>query len=401
MTVNGPSFFAVFAGIAGIYISQSVLAGVTFQALPAIMRSTGAALDQIGIVFLAMVPWALKFLWSPAIERLRRGQGTRTRTIVICGQVAVALILVIVGASGAGDFLQVFCLLLAAATVAATIDIPVDGTAVEQLQPEKRGWGNTAQVGGAYLGFVIGGGVYLWGVDAFGFALATYGLAILILVITLPFTLLTYVLPQITVGEHRASLHYAWQRREVKLGLLLVLVCGFGPRVTLSLSGPFMIDNGVSLSLLGTINGAAALFAGLTGTVFGGLLSHWFPPGRAVVAAVAVEALAIMAMVIVASRESPELMMMISVNLVLTGSMAMAFVTIYSLLMRGCSLKQAGVDFTIFQAADAGVAALGGMLGGQLAASMGYVNVFALATLTTALAVAFCASTAASIVRTD
>ncbi|MEM6496650.1 MAG: MFS transporter, partial [Pseudomonadota bacterium] len=290
---------------------------------------------------------------------------------------------------------------LAAATVAATIDIAVDGMAVEQLRPEKRGWGNTAQVGGAYLGFVIGGGVYLWGVDAFGFTWATYGLAFLILGITLPFTFLTYVLSHTEVGEHRASLRYAWQRREVKLGLLLVLVCGFGPRVTLGLSGPFMIDNGVSLSLLGTINGAAALIAGLTGTLLGGLLSHWFSPGRAVVVAVAAEALAILAMLTVALGETPELVVLISVNLALTGSMAMAFVTIYSLLMRGCSLRQAGVDFTVFQAADAGVAALGGMLGGQMAASMGYVNVFALATLATAMAVIFCTATAAYVVSID
>ena len=69
---KGASPFAVLTAVGGLYIAQSVIGGVTWIGLPAIMRSEGVPLDRIGLVSLIVLPWALKFLWSPAVERCRR-----------------------------------------------------------------------------------------------------------------------------------------------------------------------------------------------------------------------------------------------------------------------------------------------------------------------------------------
>lgn len=63
---KGASPFAVLTAVGGLYIAQSVIGGVTWIGLPAIMRSEGVPLDRIGLVSLIVLPWALKFLWSPA-----------------------------------------------------------------------------------------------------------------------------------------------------------------------------------------------------------------------------------------------------------------------------------------------------------------------------------------------
>lgn len=53
---------AVLAAVGGLYVAQSVIGGITWIGLPAIMRSEGVPLDRIGLVSLIVLPWALKFL---------------------------------------------------------------------------------------------------------------------------------------------------------------------------------------------------------------------------------------------------------------------------------------------------------------------------------------------------
>jgi MFS transporter (putative signal transducer) len=61
--------------------------------------------------------------------------------------------------------------------------------------------------------------------------------------------------------------------------------------------------------------------------------------------------------------------------------MAFGFVCLYSLLMGYSSQRQAGVDFTLFQCADALVAALAGFAGGPIAQRAGYPATFSLAAM--------------------
>ncbi|MDV2983782.1 UNVERIFIED_CONTAM: hypothetical protein Q9R58_05640 [Methylobacteriaceae bacterium AG10] len=82
----------VLAGIAGLYIAQSVVSGLTFVALPAVMREAGLPLDRIGLTYLVMLPWLLKVLWAPSVERYRLPRSGRQRTvgIVSAGMLAAA-----------------------------------------------------------------------------------------------------------------------------------------------------------------------------------------------------------------------------------------------------------------------------------------------------------------------
>lgn len=73
----------VLAGIAGLYIAQSVVSGLTFVALPAVMREAGLPLDRIGLTYLVMLPWLLKVLWAPSVERYRLPRSGRQRTVGI------------------------------------------------------------------------------------------------------------------------------------------------------------------------------------------------------------------------------------------------------------------------------------------------------------------------------
>ena len=152
--------WGVVGAIGGIYIAQSVIAGVTWSGLPGVLRAQKLPLDQIGLISVLVLPWALKFLWAPRVERFRLPDGGRDRsvTIVTLGAAVVIAALFVVGLIGPSPVLPVLAVLMVAAFATATVDIACDGYAVAALKETEYGWGNAAQVGGAYLGAAIGGG---------------------------------------------------------------------------------------------------------------------------------------------------------------------------------------------------------------------------------------------------
>lgn len=380
-------FARVFLAIGGIYVAQSLVSGMTFQAIPAILRANKLPLEYIGLTSLALLPWALKFAWAPWIERYRHSGPDNSRRIVIAGEVLVAFAILAIALAGFSSLPVLIALLWLAALASATVDIACDGYAVEQLAANRRGWGNTAQVGGAYIGFMLGGGLYLSLVSRIDFPAASLILALAVLLLAAPFALTTNSQTGASAAvSHRASLQFAFARPEVRLGLLLVFICGVGPRIASALVAPFMIDKGVDLALLGTLNGAVAVAAGLVGTALGGGVIHAFGAPRAVGVAIGLQALALAGLCAVSTMAAPPLSALVVGMLGLTTAMAVGFVAIYALLMGASSLRQAGVDFTLFQCADAAVATLGGMSGGLLASRLGYQRVFLVTALVATVA---------------
>ena len=61
-------------GLGGLYVGQSVIGGVIFTGLPAVMRQNGASLNDIALILLTVLPWSFKFLWAPALERFREAR---------------------------------------------------------------------------------------------------------------------------------------------------------------------------------------------------------------------------------------------------------------------------------------------------------------------------------------
>jgi MFS family permease len=68
-----------------LYFSQGLPFGFFTQALPVLMRKLGVSLGAIGLSSLLALPWALKFLWAPAVDRFWIARfGRRKSWIVRC-----------------------------------------------------------------------------------------------------------------------------------------------------------------------------------------------------------------------------------------------------------------------------------------------------------------------------
>lgn len=383
-------------GIAGIYISQTIITALTTQALPSLLRSEGASLTVAGLTALLWAPWGIRFLWAPWMERMRlppRRLERRSRTLLLAGQWVMAAILVMMGllASATGHVslgsFAVWLLagLLLAAVVSASTDVVCDGFTVEQLAGQRRGWGNVVQVGGSYVGAMLGAGGFLLVAGKAGWptALAAAGLTIVLL--GLPMLLLREPpRDQALAGDHRPGLLYALRRPQVQTGLLLMLLSSVGMRLTLGMFGPLILDRGMSLEQVGWLFSSLHIGAGLTGAVLGGVLVRSALGWRAVWIAVGLKAGVLLALTLTAPAAS------LTVLTILAGLtfavLSCVWVALYSALMNLTSPLQAGVDFTVFQSADALLAMAGGVAGGWLTEHLGYHFCFGLASALSVIA---------------
>jgi MFS transporter, putative signal transducer len=377
-----PSPVAVVTAIGGLYVAQSVIGGITWSGLPAVMRDQGASLDNIGLLSLIALPWAFKFLWSPALERFRLSRDGRNNTgwvILIGGAISISGLLAI-GAIGLESLLPVLACLTVVAFAAATVDIACDGYAVQNLKAADHGWGNSAQIGGAYLGSAIGAGLFLVLVAQFDWRIGIWAMAALLAVLGLPFFLApTAPVPRET-RDHSPSIMTALRRSEIRRGLLVCAIYVLAMKVALGMLGPFLIDKGVDLATVGLLNGIGSLFLGAVGALIGGVLVRLFGAKAVLIGALLPQAaaLAFFALYAVHGGWPQSLLMTISM-ISSSGLMATGFVALYALFMDWSDPRQAGVDFTLLQCMDALVSIVSGMVAGFAAEFSGFDTFFATA----------------------
>ncbi|AXV17816.1 MFS transporter (plasmid) [Neorhizobium sp. SOG26] len=365
----------LLAGITGLYIAQSVIGGVTWTSLPAVMREAGVSLDRIGLVSLIALPWVLKFLWAPMVERYRlpRNGGNRSGTIVIFGGLASAVGLIAAGVLDPANWMSLFAVLVVVAFAASTVDIACDGFAVQSLAQKHHGWANAAQVGGAYLGSAVGGGLFLYLVGTSNWQIAAWSMAALVVLLGLPFLFVAARVPTEQSREHVPSLLHSLRRPALRQGLFAAAIFVVALKVSLGMIGPFLVDAGVNLATIGILNGTGSLVIGSAAAIFGGACVRAWGTKPVLILALILQASLLSLLAVSRTTEAlPVSVIMIIAIASSSGVMAFGFVALYAQFMRLSDPRQAGVDFTLFQCADAAVSIVGGVIAGQIAEALGY-----------------------------
>ncbi|RXT57159.1 MFS transporter [Bosea sp. Tri-44] len=371
---------AIVIAIGGLYVGQSIIGGLTFIALPSVLRERGLPLDQIGLTYLAVLPWALKFLWAPAIERYRLPDTgpARSRTIVLATTLISAAGLIAVGLIGPVAFIPLIAVFVLIAFSASTGDIACDGHAVETLSQAHHGWGNAAQVGGAYLGSALGSGLFLVLVARLDWQFATFAMAGLLLLLALPF-LLSPAPVAPTRRTHQPSLKEALRRPEMRSGLLLAAIYVLAQKWGVAMLGPYLVDSGLDLASLGLVNGVGGLAVGFACALLGGALVRLLGARSVLALALVLQAASLAGLAFAAWRGLPQPVVLALALASSSGIMALGFVALYARFMALSDPRQAGVDFTLLQCMDGLVSMAGGIGAGWIAQHFGYGVCFALA----------------------
>uniref|UniRef100_UPI00188B504A MFS transporter n=1 Tax=Vibrio anguillarum TaxID=55601 RepID=UPI00188B504A len=172
------------------------------------------------------------------------------------------------------DQTLLFVGVLILALLSTFADITTDGLAVDELPADQRRFGNVMQVGGAYLGAVFGGGLFIYLTASVSWQNALLLLMALLLFMSLPTTSLFGKLKTVQNlhHEHHPSLKAALTNPKVTLGLGLVALCQLGTRGVQSMMMPFLYDQGIELEALGLLVAGGGIITAFIGIGLSGWL---------------------------------------------------------------------------------------------------------------------------------
>nr|WP_298893129.1 MFS transporter [uncultured Acinetobacter sp.] len=377
-----------------LYLAQGLPVGFMTQALPALLRHYGVSLAEIGASGLLMLPWAIKFLWAPVVDQFGsrrlghyRGWIIFTQSLILICLLALAFLPIDQMANPAilwGLFTVLFCLNL----FCATQDIATDGLAVNILKKGQLHWGNSFQVIGSRLGFLIGGGAVLYAIDLLSWKMTFLLLSLGVFLNSIPVVFYKEPLKvqsKITIDsvakdsillKFHQGLVYLWQNTELKLWFFVLLTYKVADGLSGPIIKPMMIDMGLSLAQIGLNVTVFGALCALLGALLAGLMIRLFGLQSMFVCFAILQSLAIIYYVILAYLFENHILFsqfhLYIANALEEFCSALALVAMLSLIMRYARQHMAGTDFTFHVAIMSMVSGGLYVVSGGLAEYLGY-----------------------------
>lgn len=379
----------VWLVLLSLYVAQAIPVYLVAAALPPIFRARGIDLVSIGSIGILMLPWILKFLWAPYVDRFYLSAlGKRRSWIVPMQLVSVAVILFLSGLTPEDNLAVFFPVLMLLAICAATQDIATDGYAVEHLPKDQQPLGNAIQGGSVAAGVLIGGSLTLLVYDAQGWSVALQTAATLAGLCVLP---ILFVSEEVGLRDRAAkSLREVpsllrFITRPYALALLgFALIFRLPEGLVKGMEQAFLVDQGFSLSRIGLISGGAAALVGLGGSAVAviviklfGLKAFFWTIGTTRTLCFA--GYAAFANHLFGTSELA-VGVLIGLSAFNTFIRYMELVGLYTAFMRFASLDQAGTDFTLLSCSNLLVYMIGSMAAGVIGQVFGFSFLFTLAT---------------------
>lgn len=375
-----PSPALALSTIGILYVTQGMPMGLAFMALPAMLRSLGYSTEAIGMTGIVILPWALKFLWAPMVDRTRDGCLGRRQSWIVPAQIlTVAVYAILAIAAGSNTSLPIMLAILMLANLAsATQDIATDGWAIELLRSPDLAWANGLQIGGFSLGTLIGGSATLLLFDHGGWMPALGLLAVITALSIVPVLLMPRSSTQVqdVASTDRPSLKKMLRRENAFFILSIAGLFYFANALSSAMVGPFLIDSGLSLADVGLVTGASVAVTLLVSSLAGSALCRWFGPVRVAIVAGGIAAAALLLWWLLALQPHVALLMVLSVKFAIGMASGVSYVAFFTIFMQWASPKQAGTDFTILQCTESWTNILAAIIAGQLASLLGFAGHF-------------------------
>jgi len=259
---------------------------LTITVLQAWMQEAGVDLTVIGIMALVGLPYTVKFLWAPLLDRFTLPWLGRRRGWLLVTQ--LALIAAIAGLGLTDPAQNPWIVAIAAFVVtffSASQDIVVDAYRREDLADHELGLGSALYINGYRIGMLLasGGGLIL--ADHMSFA----QVYLLMAACLLPAVITTLLTPEPTLAlRPPTSLRQAviepfleyFARPEALWILAFILFYKLGDTMATTMTIPFYLEIGFSKSQIGTVVKLFGFWATLGGTLIGGLIMLRLGIGR-------------------------------------------------------------------------------------------------------------------------
>ncbi|MBN1204439.1 MAG: MFS transporter [Myxococcaceae bacterium] len=268
-----------------LYFVQGMPFGFQSTALPIYLWQQGVSVTGISFLGALSLPWLLKPLWAPLVERYGSERIGHRKSWILPLQVALAGTYLAASLATSPEAIPALLgLVFLMNLFAATQDIPVDGIAVDLLKSEDLGWGNAIQVVGYKLGSLAGGGLLGWASKYIGWQkvfLIMAALSLLALAVTAfmrePAREGGAEAPRTTLREVLALLRSALGVPGTGWLLLLIGTYKFGESMSDVLYKPFLLQSGFEGAQVALWTGTWGTVASLAGSTAGGWLATRLP----------------------------------------------------------------------------------------------------------------------------
>ncbi|MDA8230064.1 MAG: MFS transporter [Magnetospirillum sp.] len=392
---------------------------LTYSTLSAWLRGAGISRTAIGLFALVGTPYALKFLWSPLIDRLplpvlTGWLGRRRSWGVLVQGLLLAAILALGACDPARDVGLMAALAVAVAFLSASQDIVIDAYRVEILPADLQGPGAGAVQTGYRIAMLAAGAGALYLASAFGWFAAYATMAALLLVgmgVLLLMPEPNVRISPATAERERRAADYLAARPHLRgpaaaaLGWLygavvcpfadfaarkgwwavLVFVIGYkmGEAMAGSMATTLYIDLGFSLDEIATVSKVFGFAATVAGSLIGGALVMRLGPMRALLAFGVLQSLGNLFYVLqaVAGHDVRALALCVFAEQFTSGMAGAAMVTYLSGL---CNAAYTATQYALLSSVAAVGRTMVASVSGLAADSLGWVDFFLLATVVTA-----------------
>ena len=241
-----------------LYIAQSIPSSFFATALQVMMREANYSLATIGLLQLVKLPWVVKFLWSPLVDR-HCLTGRDFRRCIVVSEIVYAIFIILAGHLNVTDNLYLIIFMVMLSLVAsATQDIATDALAILMHTGRDKSMVNSMQSMGSFGGALIGSGVLLLVLHQFGWHMVTPFLGVFVLLMLIPLLRRKDLnIAQKDVRQRARLTDFAsfFVQRSIwrQIGFLLLYYASIIG--ILSMMRPWLVDLGYSMKEIGVMSG--------------------------------------------------------------------------------------------------------------------------------------------------
>jgi PAT family beta-lactamase induction signal transducer AmpG len=329
---------------------------LTSRTLQAWMTVSGVDLASIGLFSLVALPYSLKFLWSPLLDRYTPPWLDRRRGWLLLTQLALVGAIALLALQNPRHSLQALALsALLVAFLSASQDIAFDAYRTDLLKEREMGAGAAVAVLGYRLALLVTGGLALVLADRLSWNniyLAMAGLMGLMAWVTwrsprperesqAPLSLRKAIVDPFKEFFQRAGV------RQALLILTFIVLYRLGDALVNNMATPFLLKLGFSQTAIGAIQGGMGLLATIVGTLVGGAVLSRIGINRSLWIFGGVQALSNLAYWLLAlvGRNYPAMVLTINIENFCSGLGTAAYV---AFLMSLCNARYTATQYALF-----------------------------------------------------
>jgi predicted MFS family arabinose efflux permease len=369
-----------YSTLAILFMAKTIPTVFFMMSLPVVLRLEGYALEVIALLQLAGLPYLLKFLWAPLLDRKATCENHYKKWVFWVGLLYGGLLILLGFQDIQQHFRSIVALVMLISVIAATQDIAISALYIKLLSFEERGQGASSKILALNLASILGSGVFLIVYNHLGWQASVCGMGALVLLALLPLPLLNE-----SAGACESQPAFRWssilsffKMPGMPRWFVLILLNSISSSAVYFMLKPFLVDRGVNTDTIAFLMGFYGMgVAALTATGTG---SAWFQNyllgrRRAYIDCVILSAVAVALFTPIAVTPGNHILLYIAVA-VLNIAVTVASVVSGTLIMDFSRPGLESVDYSLQITGIHMGAMVVSAISGTLVASIGYTTFF-------------------------